>query len=70
MSGKHESYICLECGRLAGMREPTPCFFCGARNFMSVDRFVETWPEPHFLMQDIAAKKQGFKTEFNPQPTS
>lgn len=51
MSEKHESYICLECGRLAGMREPTPCYQCGARNFMSIDRYIETWPEPYHLMK-------------------
>lgn len=70
MSDTNESYICLECGRLAGMKTPTPCYFCGAQNFMSVDRYIETWPEPHFLMQEIAAKKQGFKTKFKPNTTS
>lgn len=64
MSAKNESYICLECGRLAGMKEPTPCYYCGAQNFMSVDRYVKTWPEPYLLMQEIAMRKQGRQTSF------
>lgn len=72
MSEKVESYVCLECGRLAGFKENNPqkCYFCGAQNWMSVDRFIETWPEPHFLMQDIQMKKQGQQTSFRPNTTS
>lgn len=44
---EYESYICLKCGTLAGFDkvQPENCFKCNSNDWISVDRYVETWPE-------------------------